>query len=76
MITANTGDCYLPLGVYQRSGSGGVGIILYRIQGSSRGDMEKYLGYGATLELAKKDAIESGNLCEEDFNNTQRIHDK
>lgn len=52
----------LPRGVHHRPGFGGVGVQLYRITGSCRGDMESLCGYGPTLEAALKNG---GHLSEE-----------
>ena len=58
----------LPRGVHHRPGFGGVGVQLYRITGSCRGDMESLCGYGPTLEAALKNG---GHLSEE---NAEPIH--
>ena len=49
------------MGIHSRPGSGGVGIVLYRIGGSCRGEAENQLGYGTNLRLAIENAIGMGN---------------
>ena len=52
----------LEMGIHMRPGSGGIGIMLYRIQGSALGDVEKQIGYGQDLRLAIENAIKNGNF--------------